>query len=61
MKIEWLVMDVTAVGPPDRAERVIFEVILAERYFWPIQAVFLGRELLCEVGTPSWALTNNFT
>ena len=29
MKIEWLVIDVTVVGSPDRAERAILGVILA--------------------------------
>ena len=33
MKIEWLVIDVTAVGSPDRAERAILGVILAGRFF----------------------------
>ena len=33
MKIESLVSDVTAVGSPDRAERAILGVILAERFF----------------------------
>ena len=51
MKTEWLVADVTAVGSPDRAEHANFEVILA--VFLPIQAVYLVRELPCDVGTPS--------
>ena len=29
MKIEWLVTDVTAIGSPGRAERAVFDVILA--------------------------------
>ena len=29
MRIKWLVMDITAVGSPDRAERVILGMILA--------------------------------
>ena len=37
MKIEWLVTNETAVGYPDRAERVIFGVILAERVFGQIR------------------------
>ena len=32
MKIEWLIINVTAVGSPDRAERAILEVILAGRF-----------------------------
>ena len=31
MKIEWLVTNVTAIGPPGRAEHAILEVILAGR------------------------------
>ena len=53
MKIEWLVADVIAVGSPDRAERAILGVILAECFFLPIQAVFRVGEQLCGVGTPS--------
>ena len=33
MKSECLVADVIAVGSPDRAERAIFEVILAGQFF----------------------------
>ena len=29
MEIEWLIIDVTAIGPTDRAERAILGVILA--------------------------------
>ena len=53
MKIEGFVANVTAVGCPDREERSILEVILALRFFWPIQAIFVVRETLCDVGTPS--------
>ena len=53
VKIEWLVADVTTVGSPDRGERAILRVILAERCFWPIQAVFVIGGRLCGVGTPS--------
>ena len=42
--------DVTSVGSPDRAERAILGMILG--VFWPIQAVFVAREPLCDVGTP---------
>ena len=52
MKIELLVTNVTAVGSPDRAKRAIFRVMLAGR-FWPIQAVFVVGEPLCDVRTPS--------
>ena len=57
MKVEGLVTDVTAVRTPDRAECAILGVILALRFFWPIQAVFVVTEPLCNVGNPSWALT----
>ena len=33
MKIEWLVIGVTAAGSPDRAERAILSVILNGRCF----------------------------
>ena len=32
MKLEWLVTDVTAVQSPDRAERAMVKVILAEHF-----------------------------
>ena len=51
MKIKWFVTDVTAVGTPDRAERAILKLILAGPFFWPIQAVFVVGEPLCDVGT----------
>ena len=35
MKIEWLVVDVTAVGSLDRAERAILGVIVAGHDFSP--------------------------
>ena len=40
MKIKWFVNNVTAVGSPDRAEHAIMGMILAVRFFLPIQAVF---------------------
>ena len=52
MKIKRFVVDVTAVGSPDRAEHAILRMILTV-FFWPIQAVFVVREPLCGVGTPS--------
>ena len=53
MKIEWLVADVTAVGFPDRAERAILGVILAECVFWSMQALFVVGEPFCDIRTPS--------
>ena len=50
MKMEWLVTDVTPVGSPDRAERAILGMIWLS-VFWPIQAVFVVGEPLCDVGT----------
>ena len=46
MKREWLVTDVSAVGSPDRAERPILGVIVAGRFFLPVQAIFVGRQQL---------------
>ena len=51
MKTEWLVTNVTAVVSPDRAERAMLGIILG--IFWPIQAIFVVGEPLCDVGTPS--------
>ena len=59
MKIEWLVTDVTAIGPPGRAEHAILGVILVGRVF-PIQDTFVVAEPLCDVGTFSWALITLF-
>ena len=52
MKLQWLVTNVTPFGSPDRAERAILEVIW-RGVFLPIQAVFVEREPLCGLGTPS--------
>ena len=52
--IEWSVANVTAVGGPDRAEHDILGIML--NIFWPIQAAFVGREPLCDIGTPSSTL-----
>ena len=52
IKIDWLVTNVTTVRSPDRAGGAIFGA-----FFLPIQAVFVVWELLCDIGTPSWALT----
>ena len=38
MKIEWLVTNVAAVGPPGRAKRAILGVILAGRVFGQFRA-----------------------
>ena len=51
MKTEWLVINVTAVESPGRAERVILGVILG--IFWSIQAVFVVGGPVCGVLTPS--------
>ena len=56
MKMKWLVADVTTVGPPDRAERAILGVILAEQFFSPIRAVYVIKEPLCDVASPFRAL-----
>ena len=50
MNIEWLVANVKAVGPPDRAECAMLVAILA-RHFWSIQAVFVAGEPFCGVRT----------
>ena len=57
MKIEWLISDIIAVRSPDRVERAILKLILADHYFLPIQAVFVVDESICDVGAQSWALT----
>ena len=51
MKIEGLVDDETTVGSSDRAGRAILGILLG--VFWPIQAMFVAGELLCDVRTPS--------
>ena len=47
MKIKWLVADVTPVMSPDREEHDILGMLLD--VFWPIQAVFVGGDPLCDV------------
>ena len=37
MKIEWLVVNLTAIGSPDRAVRAILGVILAWHFFGKIR------------------------
>ena len=56
MKIKWLVANVAPVESPDIAERAILGRILAGALFWIVQAVFVVREPLCDVGTSSCAL-----
>ena len=53
MKIEWLVIDVTAIGSPDRAEPDVLGGDFGFAFSWPIQALFIVGEPLCDVGTPS--------
>ena len=53
MKIEWLVIDVTAVGYPDTTEHAIWGVVFAGNLFWPIQAVFIAGDPLCDARTSS--------
>ena len=51
MKTEWLVANVTPVRSPDRAKHAILGMILD--VFSSIQATFVVRELLRDVGIPS--------
>ena len=51
MNIKWLVADVTAVEAPDIAEHAILGMIFCWALFWPIQAVSVVREPLCDVVT----------
>ena len=54
MKIEWLVTDVTAVGSPAKTEcAILVGGDLGWVCFWPIPAVFVVAELLCDVRTSS--------
>ena len=55
MKTKWFVVNVTAVGSPDRAEHTIWGVILAVG-FSPIQAVHAVGEPISDVGAAPWAL-----
>ena len=52
MKMEWLVTNVTNVGPSDGSERAILGVILAGPFFLN-QVSFVVREQLCGVTTLS--------
>ena len=49
------VIQVTAAWSPDKVEHAISGVILAG-LFLPIQAAFVGREPVCDIGSPSLAL-----
>ena len=51
MKIEWLITNVSAVGSPDIAERVILGVLLTG-HLLSIQATFVVEEPFCDVRTP---------
>ena len=51
MKTECLVADVTLGASPYRAEHYILGMILGA--FWPIHAVFVVGEQLCDVGIRS--------
>ena len=51
MKREWLVIDVTAVGSPTRAEGDIFGLTFG--VFWPVQATFVVGNPRCDVGIHS--------
>ena len=53
MKTEWLSTNVTAVRSPVRAKSNIFRWFWL---FWPIQAVFVVKQPLCDLETLFWAL-----
>ena len=54
MKIEWLVVDVRAVGSPDIAGRTCYlGGDFGWALFWLIQAVYVVKEPFCDIGTPS--------
>ena len=48
MKMDWLVTNVTAVRCPDIAKHDSLGMIL--NVLWPIQAIFVVREPLCDGG-----------
>ena len=54
MKTKWLVIYVTAVESPHRAEHAILDFGggLAG-HFWLILAILVDEEPLCDLGTPS--------
>ena len=51
MKIVWLTADVTLVGSPAKVKHNMLGTVLG--IFLPIQATFVVREQLCDVGIPS--------
>ena len=53
MEIEWVVINVTAVGFPARTECANLEVILAGQRFGQFQGIFVVGEPLGDVGTSS--------
>ena len=59
MKLEWLVTNVTASGSPDRVERTILEVILAEHFFANLGRI-CGREAILWCRNPLLS-PNTFT
>ena len=54
MKVEWLVVDSSAVGSLISAESE--ELRVTSAVFWPMRATFLIGEPLCDLETPSWTL-----
>ena len=52
MKIEWFVTNVTAARSPDTEERVFWGVF-GFAVFEQFRPIFVVREPLCNVGTPS--------
>ena len=57
--MEWLAADVTAVGPPDRAERAILGVVLAWRLYDQLSRI-CGRGAIVWCRNPLLG-SNNFT
>ena len=53
MKIEWFASNVTSVESPDKEECAILGVILASVFDQSSPYLFVVREPLCDVGTPS--------
>ena len=50
MKLEWLVIDVTAAGSPDRAEHTSVGLILAGRFFGQFRPYLWSVELSDRAG-----------
>ena len=58
MKPDWLIVDVTPAGSPDRAERAILGMMLGvfvqfRAFFGLFRPLLWSGEPLCDVGTPS--------